>query len=78
MPRYPFVIIPETKDAFTLLNESRCLFWTVMASVAPQSSAVQREFKKWFRQYIAEHVVVRQEKRLDLLQAILIHLGWYA
>ena len=77
MPKYPFVVIPADLDAFELWTQSRVLFWCVMGAVAPQSVTVQNGVKRWFRRYIAEHVVVNREKRLDLLQAIMIHLGWF-
>lgn len=76
MPNYPFVIIPDDMDPRHLYATSRCLFWTIMASVAPQSSATQQGVENWFRQYIADRMVVKQEKNLALLQAILIHLAW--
>lgn len=76
MPNYPFVIIPEDMDPRNLYATSRCLFWTIMAAVAPQSSATQQGVENWFRQYIADRMVVKQEKNLALLQAILIHLAW--
>ncbi|KAM0464626.1 hypothetical protein ACHAPV_002459 [Trichoderma viride] len=75
MPNYPFFIIPEDMDPRHLYATSRCLFWTIMAAVAPQSSATQQGVENWFRQYIADRMVVKQEKNLALLQAILIHLA---
>jgi hypothetical protein len=78
MPKFPFVIIPTTVDAGSLYDQSACLFWTVMATVARCFDDVDAEFKQWFRRHIAEHVVVRQEKSLELLQAILLYLSWYA
>lgn len=76
MPNYPFVVIPEDMDPRNLYATSRCLFWTIMAAVAPQSSATQQGVENWFRQYVADRMVVKQEKNLALLQAILIHLAW--
>ena len=76
MSRFPFVIIPKDMDACALYTESEGVFWAVMAAVVPQAAGVQVSVKKWFREYIAEHVVVRQEKKLELLQTILVHLAW--
>ncbi|RFU77345.1 hypothetical protein TARUN_4897 [Trichoderma arundinaceum] len=75
MPNYPFVIIPENLDPRALYATSRCLFWTIMAAVTPQSSATQQGVDNWFRQYIADRMVVKQEKSLAILQAILLHLA---
>jgi hypothetical protein len=76
MPNYPFFILPEDLDPRTLYATSRCLFWTILAAVTPQSSATQQGVENWFRQYIADRMVVKQEKNLSLLQAILLHLAW--
>ncbi|KAL7948591.1 hypothetical protein V8C42DRAFT_351640 [Trichoderma barbatum] len=76
MPNYPFVIIPENLDPRALYASSRCLFWTIMAAVTPQSSATQQGVENWFRQYIADRMVVKQERNLAILQALLLHLAW--
>ncbi|KAL6826398.1 hypothetical protein V8C40DRAFT_244106 [Trichoderma camerunense] len=76
MPNYPFVIIPENFDPRALYASSRCLFWTIMAAVTPQSSATQQGVENWFRQYIADRMVVKQERNLGILQALLLHLAW--
>lgn len=78
MPNYPFVIIPPTTDACTLYSESPSLFWVIMSAVAPQSPEVQQGVRKWLRQYISEHMIVQQERSLQLLQTLLLHLAWYA
>lgn len=76
MPNYPFVIIPEDLNPQSLHASSPCLFWTIMAAVAPQPSATQQGVEKWFREYIADRVVVKQERNLGILQALLLHLAW--
>lgn len=76
MPRYPFVVIPSHIDALTLRRRSKCLFWTILSTVAPLSGKGQASFKLWFRKYIAEHIVVLQHRNIGLLQAILVHVAW--
>jgi hypothetical protein len=76
LPKYPFVPIPPDTPPHVLYADSRLLFWSVMAAVAPLPGPVQSAFKTWFRRYLAEHMVIQQEKKLEFLQAILIHLGW--
>lgn len=76
-PNFPFVLIPSTMNPHSLHAESPGLFWAIMTAIAPQSFTLQQDVKTWFRQYIAEHMIVRQEKSLHLLQAILIHLAWF-
>jgi hypothetical protein len=77
MPKFPFVVIPSSADPRELWSASRCLFWSVMGVVAQHSFEVQDRFKRWFRTFVAEAVVVEREKRVDILQAILIHIAWY-
>jgi hypothetical protein len=76
MPRYPFVIIPPETNVATLVGNAKCLFWTIMAATAPLTPEVQADFKHWFRQHLATEIIVRQKKRLELLQAILVYLAW--
>ncbi|CAM1503117.1 Fc.00g078930.m01.CDS01 [Cosmosporella sp. VM-42] len=76
LPKNPFVPLPSTTTSYGLYSTSRFLFWAVMAVVVPLPGPVQYQVKKWFHRHIAEHMIVRQEKRLEFLQAILLHLGW--
>ncbi|KAH6890633.1 hypothetical protein B0T10DRAFT_486368 [Thelonectria olida] len=76
VPVYPFVPLPLSLTASDLYSQSRFLFWTIMSVIVPMSGSVQGRVRAWFRKYLAEHVMVRQEKRIDILQAIFIHLGW--
>jgi hypothetical protein len=76
VPHFPFIPLPSGMTSQELYIESSLLFWTILAIVSPLEDKVQMEFKAWFRKYLAEHVIVRQEKSLDILQAILIYLGW--
>lgn len=75
-PNFPFVMVPSAATAHGLHDGSPGLFWAIMTAVVPQSLVVQQRVKTWFRQYVADHVIVRQEKTLQLLQAILVHLAW--
>ncbi|KAF4998285.1 hypothetical protein FGRMN_3334 [Fusarium graminum] len=76
VPNFPFVPVPEHITSHELYSESSLLFWTILAVVSPLEEKVQLGFKLWFRRYLAEHVIVQQEKTLDILQSILIYLGW--
>ncbi|KAF5684212.1 cercosporin resistance [Fusarium circinatum] len=76
VPHFPFVPVPSSMCASELYVESRVMFWTILAVVSPLNNKVQMEFKAWFRRYLAEHLVVRQEKSIDILQAMLVYLAW--
>ncbi|KAF4974797.1 hypothetical protein FZEAL_8351 [Fusarium zealandicum] len=75
-PQFGFVPIPDSMSSHELYAESRILYWTILATVSPLQDKVQLEFKAWFRRYLAEHVIIRQEKSIDILQAILVFLAW--
>lgn len=75
-PYFPFVVIPVMTTSLDLYDKSPFLFRTIVAVTTPQTPAIQAEFKLWFREYIAQHVVVNNERRLEILQAILIYLAW--
>lgn len=76
LPVFPFVSLPDYVTSRELYAHSEVLFWTIMAVAHPLPREVQTETKTWFRKYLAEHVVVLQERNLHMLQAILIHLAW--
>ncbi|KAK3688243.1 hypothetical protein B0T22DRAFT_148598 [Podospora appendiculata] len=75
-PHFPFVPIHPSTGALELFHKHPFLFRTIIQIVAPQNAAVQRDVAQWFRAYIAEHVVVNLEKRLELLQAIVLFIAW--
>lgn len=75
-PDFPFVPLPQTTTAYELYSNQPLLFRVVMHVVAPQTQRMQLEFAHWFRDYIARHVVMGQEKRLEILQAIVLYIAW--
>lgn len=75
-PQFPFVPMPDSLSSHEFYAESRILFWAIMAAVSPLKEKTQMDFKAWFRKYLAEHVVIGQEKSPDILQAILVYLAW--
>lgn len=74
--QFPFVPIPNDLRAIDLLEQRPFLFRTIIQVTCPQTPALQRSLSRWFRIYIAEHVVVDQEKSVELLQAILLFIAW--
>lgn len=75
-PYFPFVTIPVMATAYDLYEKKPFLFRTIVSVAAPQAPNTQSDFKDWFRRYIAEHIVVNNERRLELLQALLVHVAW--
>jgi len=76
-PQFPFVPIHPRTPAAELYGMQPFLFRMIVQVVVPQSVKTQHAAKLWFRDYIARHVVCRAEKRLELLQGILLFLAWY-
>lgn len=75
-PYFPFVTIPVMATASDLCEKTPFLFRTIVSVAAPQGPNTQSDFREWFKRYIAEHVVVNNERRLELLQALLVHVAW--
>ncbi|KAM3517880.1 hypothetical protein NHJ13051_008621 [Beauveria bassiana] len=76
MPVFPFVVVEETTKPHELHHNAPALFWMIMAAVAQTSEEVDAAVKTWLRHYVAETMMIKQEKTLELLQAILVHLIW--
>jgi hypothetical protein len=77
-PHFPFVPIRPGLTAYDFNRRQPFLFRTIVQVSMPQSPHTQKSFKRWFRERIAQLVLVDQEKRLELLQALLVYLSWYA
>ncbi|KAK2613327.1 hypothetical protein N8I77_000248 [Diaporthe amygdali] len=75
-PYFPFITIPVMATAYDLYEKTPFLFRTIVSVAAPQSPTTQADYKVWFRHYIAEHVVINNERRLEILQALLVHMAW--
>lgn len=75
-PKFPFVPIANGLTATELYKRQPFLFQVIMQIVAPQSPSVQREVDRWVREYIARSVIVDQERRLDLIQGLLLFVAW--
>ncbi len=76
-PSFPFVPLPAQASAYDMYMEQPFLFRTIVQVALPQDAQAQQFARRWFRESIAQSVVVRQETRLELLQAMLIFLAWY-
>lgn len=76
VPGFPFVPLANTVTSRDLYRQLPFLLRTIVIVAAPEVVGDQGTIQKWFREYIAEHIVAGQEKRLELLQAILVYFGW--
>jgi hypothetical protein len=76
LPLFPFLMIPSHLTAKELRREKPFLFLNI-SMVACLNSARQREIVNTVQQYVAEHIVIRGEHSLDLLQGLLVNVAWF-
>ncbi|KAH8660104.1 hypothetical protein BX600DRAFT_467243 [Xylariales sp. PMI_506] len=75
LPTFPFVPITHC-SARDLYDEKPLLLKTIIYSCRPQPPSVQSAIDRWYREYFAYHIVVLNERRLELLQSILVFVAW--
>lgn len=74
-PNFPFTAIPDSVSASELRENWPTLFTAVMA-VTTRHSGRQARLGKQIIQQLADRVVVRGERNLDLLHGVLTYTGW--
>ncbi|KAK2754617.1 C6 transcription factor [Colletotrichum kahawae] len=75
VPHFPFVPIHVNVTARDLHSEKRFLFWCIMQALIPQTAPVQKAVDDWIRHHVAIHLIVNRERRLELLQGLLIYIA---
>lgn len=75
-PKFPFVPLPTSLSVTDLFERQPFLFRVIIHVVAPQGPSMQREATHWIREHVAKHVIVLQDRRLELLQGLLLYLAW--
>ncbi|KAK9243068.1 hypothetical protein V1506DRAFT_494407 [Lipomyces tetrasporus] len=72
---FPFVYISSTTSAQNLQKE-RPFLWLCIMAVSTKSTSQQQVLGSRIRQTIAQEMVVRSEKNIDLLLGLLTFIGW--
>ncbi|KAJ5416173.1 hypothetical protein N7465_004868 [Penicillium sp. CMV-2018d] len=75
-PLFPFLVIPPHVTAEELRREKPFLYLNI-SMVACQNPSRQREIVDAVQEYVAEHIVIRGEHSLDLLQGLLLNVAWF-
>jgi hypothetical protein len=76
-PLYPFVVVPATVTA-THLQSTRPFLMSAIRMVASFRSLKSMRAQMYqIMDHIADHMLVRSERSLDLLLGIIVILGWY-
>lgn len=73
----PFVVIPPNMTAKAFSREKPFLYMVVMMAASYEDSGTQLALGKKILEYIAERLILRGEKSMDLLQGLLIYICWF-
>lgn len=73
---FPFVIIPREATVYTLLEERPMLFHAALAVSTSSEVYLQKVLEQSLKKIMLNRVVLEAEKSIDLLQSILICIGW--
>ncbi|KAF4505480.1 hypothetical protein G6O67_007425 [Ophiocordyceps sinensis] len=76
-PVYPFVIVPPTCSASALHARRPFLMSAIRMVASFRSLRSMRAQMCHLMTHISDHVLMRSERSLDLLQGIIVMLGWY-
>ncbi|KAK1507442.1 hypothetical protein CTAM01_02554 [Colletotrichum tamarilloi] len=76
VPNFPFVPIEPEVTARDLHNQKRFLFWCIMQAIVPQTATVQKSVDDWVRKHAAMHIIVHKEKKIELLQGLIVYVAW--
>ncbi|KAK4248168.1 hypothetical protein C7999DRAFT_13879 [Corynascus novoguineensis] len=73
----PGVVLPPDMTASELRVSKPILFLAIMAAASSEMSKLQRTLTKEIMQVYADRVIIRGNKSLELVQAILVSVIWY-
>ncbi|KAJ6443369.1 fungal transcriptional regulatory protein [Purpureocillium lavendulum] len=76
MPKFPFVIVQQHTTARTLFEQKPFLFRAIMLAAAPLPASRLIKMKRNVLAYLGQHMLVEEERKLDLLQGLLVCLAW--
>lgn len=75
LPAFPCLYIPPTMDAMTLRAQKPFLWLCIMAVTLP-FPARQLALSERARAYVSQRLVIAQERNMDLLQGLIVFIGW--
>lgn len=75
--QFPFVVIPLGMTADDLRRSRPFLLKTILMVASVRDMAGQTSMAEDIMDYVAEHMIKRGEKSLDLLQGLLVFMAWY-
>lgn len=75
-PHFPFIVVPPNVTPQELRQTKPFLYRVIMALACQRSSSHQQILSDSVRNVYINSVLVSGEKNLDLLQGLLVFLGW--
>ena len=76
MPNFPFVVIEPEVTAQELFHEKPFLFRVVLLVATRMPLEKKRGMKRNVTAYLGQHLLVNEERSLDLLQGLLVFIAW--
>jgi hypothetical protein len=76
LPLFPFLVVPAHTTAEDLRREKPFVYMNISMIASPNASR-QREIADATQEYVAEHIIIKGEQSLDLLQGLLLNVTWF-
>lgn len=76
-PLYPFVVVPSACSAAALLSTRPFLMAAIRMVASFRSPRSMQAQMYCLMAHVADHMLIRSERSLDLLQGIVVMLSWY-
>jgi len=73
---YPFVILPESCRAASLIEERPMLAQAIFIVASWRNSARQATLRASFLRDLSDKFLMQSERSLDLLQGLIVYFGW--
>jgi len=77
-PKIPFVVIPRTMSAYDIRTQKPMVYSTIMMATSYRDISTQSTLGKEILNLLAERLILKGEKSMDLLQGLLIYIFWFA
>lgn len=74
---FPFVPMPPGTSTYNMIRDRPFLYTCCVMSAAHRDPPLQERIAKDILKYVSEHMILRGEKSLDLLQGLLVATTWY-
>lgn len=76
-PNFPFVTIALDMSAETLFTKKPFLFRVIMFVAATLPPSRKKDMKRNVMAYLGQHLLVMEERHMDLLEGLLVFIAWY-